>query len=84
LGLNRFNYGITVGGGLERRLGSSPLMMQVELQAQPDFSLQIQSPALPYYDVQQRNVLIFAEQKVSNITFELTLGFKFAEFPEEE
>ena len=84
LGLNRFNYGITIGGGFERRLGSSPMMMQVEMQAQPDFSLQIQSPAFSYYDVVQRTNATFNEQKVSNITLELTVGFKFAEFPEEE
>lgn len=84
LGLNRFNYGITVGGGFEHRLGTSPMMMQVELQAQPDFSAQIQSPALPYYNIYTRTNDIYPAQKVNNITFELTLGFKFVEYPEEE
>jgi hypothetical protein len=82
-GLNRFNYGIMLGGGFERRLGASPLMVQVEFQAQPDFSQQIQSPPFPYYDPYQRQYLTYPAQKASNITFELTLGFKFVEYPEE-
>jgi hypothetical protein len=84
IGLNRFNYGISVGGGAERRLGNSPIMMQIEFQAQPDFSAQIQIPPLVYYDIYSRSNYVSDAQKVNNITFELTLGFKFADYPEEE
>ena len=82
-GLQRINYGLSAGGGIEKRLGKSPILAQLELQIQPDFSKQILSPAFPYYDPYTRQNVAFPEQNVLNTTFELTLGLKYAEYTDE-
>jgi hypothetical protein len=82
-GLNPINYGLSFGGGVERRLGSSPLIMQLDFQIQPDISYQIRSPAFSYTNSYTRNTEIFPEQQVRNVSFELTLGIKWAQYDDE-
>ena len=82
-GLNRFNYGISVGGGIEKRLGTLPFMVMLEAQIQPDFSKQIFAPAFSYYDIYSRSYQNFPEQSVINTNLEITLGIKYI-IPDED
>ncbi len=82
VGKNNFLYGVSVGGGIEKRIGRSPIVIQLEAQLQPDFAKQIEQPAYSYYDQYQRQVLTFPEQKVINVTGEITLGLKYCMFDE--
>ncbi len=83
VGKNNWLYGMTIGGGIEKRLGTSPVTLQLELQAQPDFAKQIEQPAYPYYDQFQRATITLPEQKVTNFTGEITLGVKYAIYDDE-
>ena len=82
VGKNNFLYGLSIGGGIEKRLGKSPIILQLEMQVQPDFAKQIEQPAYPYFNQYSRMTEIFPEQKVINITGEVTLGLKYCLFDE--
>ena len=75
--VNKFNYGATVGFGIE--FPFSELMGgYIEANLSPDFSRQYEQPTIP-------NVInpftgqptTLREQTIRNITFEVTVGFRF-------
>jgi hypothetical protein len=78
--VRKFNYGVTVGGGLELKLGDL-IGTMIELTVNPDFSLQYQQPSIP--NVPNPNVIggsttiTLPERRIRNLTIELTLGFRF-------
>ncbi len=83
VGKNNILYGVSLGGGIEKRIGNSPIIIQLEAQIQPDFAKQIEQPAYPYYDkYQPQTNPILPEQKVINVTGEITLGLKYCMFDE--
>ncbi|MFM8449360.1 MAG: hypothetical protein ACKOAY_04580 [Haliscomenobacter sp.] len=78
--VNKFNYGAIVGGGVE--LPFTDLVgVVLELTINPDFTKQYNQPIIrnvinpnPYGGT---NVIDIPERQISNVTFELTLGFRF-------
>ncbi len=75
--VNRFNYGVTVGGGIEMPFGELAGGL-LELTVSPDFSYQYRQPAIP--NVQNPytgQTTTIPERLIRNITFELTLGLRF-------
>lgn len=72
-----FNYGITFGGGFHFGPKDGPLQFVLDAQISPDFSQQIYAPAGFVYNRYTQQNQAFAEQKVSNITFEISLGIRF-------
>ncbi len=79
--INRINYGITVGGGLEFKLADKILGF-IEVQISPDFSQQIFMPPGNYIANYAGNTVLvqFQEQKVMNTVVEITAGFKFQRY----
>lgn len=77
-GVNRFNYGVWIGGGYEWVLGKGPWALFLEANISPDISRQVFIPGgLPsQYTDASGNPLRTTEQKVYNLIFELSLGFK--------
>lgn len=78
-GVNRFNYGIWLGGGYEWSLSES-LALFVEISISPDISKQVYiPPGLPtqFTDPISGQVILSTEQKVYNLPFELSVGIKF-------
>lgn len=78
-GVNRFTYGVWFGGGYEWNLGNSPWAFFVETNINPDISRQVFIPAgLPtqYSDPVSGQRILTTEQKVNNLVFELSAGFK--------
>lgn len=72
-----FNYGVTLGGGLHFGPKDGPLQFVLDAQISPDFSQQIYAPAGQIYNRYTQQYQGFAEQKVTNISFEITLGIRF-------
>lgn len=77
--VNEFNYGITIGGGLEW-LFSEYVGGIVELTINPDFSKQYNQPRIdniinPFPG--GSNVTSIPERQINNLTIELTVGFRF-------
>lgn len=75
--INRFNYGLTAGGGLQLLL-SEFVGVNLEFTVNPDFSVQYRQPAItnvtnPY----NGQPMTLQEREIRNLTFELTLGFRF-------
>lgn len=79
--INRINYGVTAGAGVEFKL-SDRLRGFIELQFSPDFSQQVYAPPGTY--IANVNGTTFTrtwqEQKVINIPLELTVGAKFLRY----
>lgn len=79
--VNKFNYGVSVGGGIELPF-SEFVGMVVELTVNPDFSKQYNQPRIDNvinpspYIIPGQNTFI-PERSISNTTVELTLGFRF-------
>lgn len=78
--VNKFNYGVTVGGGIDFPL-SEFVGGFLELTVNPDFSLQYNQPRInnltnpnPFSQSQSTSI---AERQIRNTTIELTLGFRF-------
>ena len=78
--ISKFLYGVTIGGGIEKRYPNSPIILQLELQGQPDVARQIEQPAAAYFNRFTQTNEVFGEQRVINFTTELTLGIKYALF----
>jgi hypothetical protein len=78
-GVNRFNYGVWLGGGYEWQIGEGPWAVFVEANISPDLSRQVFIPAgLPsQYRDANGNYLPTTEQKVINLVFEISVGAKF-------
>ncbi len=79
--VNRFNYGMTVGGGTEFKI-SEYISGLLELSVNPDFSRQYYDPPYPnrrIFDPSTGQFVIgtLPEQSIRNLTFEITLGIKF-------
>lgn len=77
-GVRNFNYGVTVGGGMEFPLGEY-ISGILEFTVNPDFSKQYEQPQLtnvpaPNQGGQTRTI---PERKIVNNTFELSLGLRF-------
>lgn len=75
--VQKINYGVTVGGGLEFELGELVGAL-LEFTVNPDFSFQYRQPAIPnvYNPYTQTNTTL-GERTIRNITFEVTAGFRF-------
>jgi len=76
-GVNRFNYGMLVGGGIEFEL-SDLVGAMIEFTIAPDFSLQYKAPAFnnAIGPIPGRPITI-REQEIRNIALELTVGLSF-------
>ena len=78
--VNRFNYGATIGGGIELPFAALTGMM-LELSVNPDFSFQYNQPEIrnvinpnPFGGTNRVDI---PERQIVNLTFELSLGFRF-------
>jgi len=82
--VNRFNYGVTIGGGFETQLDETKLVF-FELTVNPDISRQYHQPESltienpnPIPTPNGINPFItIVQQEVRNISLELTVGIKF-------
>ena len=77
--LNRFNYGISVTGGMEYEFPGFPAGLFFEISVHPDVSRQIFLPGntVTYYDYYTNEPRTYPEQKVTNLSLEVTVGYKF-------
>jgi hypothetical protein len=78
--VNRFNYGAILGGGIEIPL-TDLYGLVVEFSVNPDFSKQYNQPPIPNVrnpnpDASQQTITI-RERSITNVTFELSVGFRF-------
>lgn len=76
--VKKFNYGVTVGGGLEFPINEL-VGTVIELTLNPDLSFQYRQPPLnnvtsPYNPGQNINI---SERRIVNVTLELSVGFRF-------
>jgi hypothetical protein len=80
-----FNYGFTLGGGLHFGPVDGPVQFVLDFQISPDFSQQIYSPPGSYTHPVTRQPVQFSEQKVVNLSLEISLGIRFVnKYYEEE
>lgn len=75
--INRFNYGLTAGGGIQLLL-SEFVGANLEFTVNPDFSVQYRQPAIsnitnPF----NGQPMTLQEREIRNLTFELTVGLRF-------
>jgi len=73
--VNKFNYGVNVGGGWEWKADKF-LIPFIEINIAPDFSLQYEQPDFGTISTPFGNVAI-RERKIRNLTFEVSVGIKF-------
>lgn len=75
--IRELNYGLIVGGGFEFPL-SELVGTMIEFSINPDFSYQYEQPEIPNvldpYTGTSRSI---PERRIRNVTFEVTLGFRF-------
>jgi len=75
--IRRINYGLTIGGGFEFEF-SEYVGGVLEFTVNPDFSDQYRQPPIPNvtdpYTNEQRTL---PERRIRNLTFEVSLGFRF-------
>jgi hypothetical protein len=76
--VNAINYGVTAGGGYQVKIADK-MQMYFEVSFSPDFSNQLYSPSGTYVTNNGGNTFIqnFPEEKVTNLTIELSVGIKF-------
>ncbi|MCB9080478.1 MAG: hypothetical protein H6555_02085 [Lewinellaceae bacterium] len=78
--VNKFNYGLTVGGGIELPF-SEFVGMLLEFTVNPDFSLQYNQPVIRNVinpnPIGGSSLIDIPERRIANLTFEVTLGFRF-------
>lgn len=76
-GVNRVNYGVWLGAGMEFDLNEKSAIV-LEISVSPDLSNQILVPAgYPTgLEDQNGNPILSQEQKVNNLIFEVSAGFK--------
>ncbi len=77
--IRKFNYGLTVGGGIEFPL-SNFINGFIEITISPDFSKQLFVPSGKYFYPQQIGSNVsrpFPEQNVTNTSFEVSFGVRF-------
>ncbi|MEL6866415.1 MAG: hypothetical protein AAFP19_18465 [Bacteroidota bacterium] len=76
-GVQEFNYGVIIGGGIEFPI-TEFIGAMVELTVNPDFSRQYrQPPAQNVYDPFTGNNITISEREITNNTVELSIGFRF-------
>lgn len=74
--VNKWNYGVTVGGGLEFPFAELVGGI-IELTVNPDFSRQYRQPEIPnVYDPFTGGSRTIPERLIRNITFEVTVGLR--------
>ena len=72
-----FNYGIIAGAGLEFPFGEY-IAGLLEFTVNPDFSFQYEQPEIPNVtDPYTGNTRSIPQRQIRNLTFEVTLGFRF-------
>jgi hypothetical protein len=76
--VRKWNYGVTVGGGFEYKLGKM-LAGILEFSVHPDLSRQYEQPPLgsipdPW---NPGNLISIQEKRIKNITLEISLGLRF-------
>ncbi len=75
--VEKWNYGITLGGGLEFAL-SEFVGAMIEFTVSPDFSYQYRQPAIPNvrdpFTGQNQTI---PERTIRNVVFEISAGFRF-------
>jgi hypothetical protein len=75
--INEFNYGFSGGAGLEWAF-SEFVGASLEFTVNPDFSFQYRQPAIPNVrDPWTGENRTIPERRIRNLTFEITLGFRF-------
>lgn len=74
--INKFTYGITIGGGLELT-NSEFFDTAVEFSFSPDLSYQVQRPELGNVTSPQPGNTTLRELQVRNISFEISIVLKF-------
>lgn len=75
--IREFNYGLTVGGGFEFPLAEL-ISTMIEFTINPDFSFQYEQPEIPgVVDPWTGNSRTLPERQIRNVTFEVTVGFRF-------
>ena len=76
--INEINYGVTAGGGYQVKIADK-MQMYFEVSFSPDFSNQLYSPAGSYITNTGGHTFVqnFSENKVTNLTIELSVGIKF-------
>lgn len=79
--VNEINYGITAGGGYQVKV-SDKAQVYFDVSFSPDFSNQLFSPSGTYPTKVGGNTYIqsFSEEKVRNLTIELSVGIKFLRY----
>ena len=75
-GIQKFVYGLSLGGGLEFPF-SEFVAGILDIRFSPDISRQIFIPASRFNNPFTGTQEIFGEQNIKNITFEISLGFRF-------
>jgi hypothetical protein len=74
--VKKLQYGLSISGGYEFPF-SDLVGGFVEFSVQPDLSLQYFRPAFQAFDPYQRVNITVPEQGIRNVSFELSLGFRF-------
>ena len=75
--IREVNYGVTLGGGIEVPF-SELVGAVIEFTVNPDFSYQYEQPEIPnVLDPITGNSRTIPERRIRNLTFELTVGFRF-------
>ncbi len=75
-GVNKFVYGITLGGGFEFPFGEFVSGI-LDFRVSPDISRQIFVPPFQWINPITGSEQIFREQSVRNIALEVSVGFRF-------
>lgn len=75
--IREFNYGVTLGGGMEYSIGEF-VGLSLEVNLHPDFSFQYEQPEIPNVtDPFTGNQTTIRERQIRNIAFEVSLGMRF-------
>lgn len=72
-----FNYGITIGGGLHFGPKDGPIQFILDAQVSPDFSQQLYAPQAQVWNRYTQQFQQFQEQRVTNLSFEISLGVRW-------
>lgn len=72
-----FNYGITLGGGFHFGPKDGPVQFILDAQVSPDFSQQLYAPQANVWNRHTSQLQTFPEQKVTNLSFEISLGVRW-------
>lgn len=72
-----FNYGVTFGGGFHFGPKDGPIQFILDAQVSPDFSQQLFAPQALIYNRFTQQYQTFSEQKVTNLSFEISLGIRW-------